>query len=48
MKTIEIPSPIQDEVKKISESYDRTENDLIDTSLLNNQLLNYQKKDLQD
>ena len=34
-ETIEIPSPIQDEVKKISESYDRTENDLIDTSLLN-------------
>lgn len=34
-ETIEIPSPLSYEVKKVSERYDKTENDIVDTTLLN-------------
>ena len=34
-EVVEIPSPIQEEVKVVSERYDNNENDKIDTTLLN-------------
>ena len=34
-EVIEIPSPLQDEVKAVSEKFDTTDNDKVDTVLLN-------------
>jgi len=34
-EVIDIPSPLQDEVKKVSDQFDTTDNDIVDTVLLN-------------